>query len=123
MRYDQTRAYLLNKPEAREDFPYGPDFAVFRLRDTMFAILCVRDAVARVNLKCDPDQAWALRDIFPSVTPGYHMNKRHRNTILLDDGVPVSELHRMIDQSYNLVLSRLKKSHRESLIQHSYPDN
>jgi len=68
-----------------------------------------------MNLKCDPAQAQELRDLFKAVKPGYHMNKLHWNTIILDGSIPQGEIERMIDHSYGLVIKKLKKSEREAL--------
>ena len=116
MNYQQARAYLLSHPEAWEDFPFGPDVAVMKIEGKMFATLVERDGQARTNLKCDPDEAIMLRDIFTAVVPGYHMNKRHWNTIILDGDVPQGEIERMIDRSYGLVVNSLKKIEREALV-------
>jgi len=115
MNYRTTKHYLLAKPEAFLDYPFGPDAAVFKVKSKLFAILGTEDGVARVNLKCDPDEALALRDIFPGVIPGYHMNKKHWNTVILDGSVPKGEIERMIDRSYGLVVKSLKKSERTAL--------
>ena len=85
---DVAQAYFLSQPEARLDFPFGPDVYVFKVREKMFGTLGWSDEIARVNLKCDPEQALMLRDVFPSVLPGYHMNKTHWNTVLLDGSIP-----------------------------------
>ncbi|WP_325048495.1 MmcQ/YjbR family DNA-binding protein [Corallincola holothuriorum] len=69
------RQYLLAKPDVTESFPFGDDVAVFKVRNKMFALFGIEEGVVRLNLKCDPDEACALRDIYPSVIPGYHMNK------------------------------------------------
>ena len=81
----------------------------------MFGLLFTSKELPRINLKCDPEEAQILREIFPSVVPGYHMNKTHWNTILLDDSVPSGELKRMIDNSYTLVVGSLRKIERTSL--------
>ncbi len=75
----------------------------------MFGTLGWEGDLARINLKCDPPQAVMLRDIFPSVLPGYHMNKLHWNTVLLDASIPVGEIQRMIELSYALVVKKLKR--------------
>lgn len=116
MNYQQARDYMLGLPEAREDFPFGPDVAVMKIKDKMFATLAMSGASPRANLKCDPDEAVMLRDIFDSVLPGYHMNKRHWNTVVLDGDVPRPEIERMIDRSYGLVVKTLRKPQREALI-------
>lgn len=111
----KARQYLLNKPEAILDFPFGPDVAVLKVQDKMFATLGNDDNGANMNLKCDPDEAVMLRDIFEAVVPGYHMNKRHWNTIILDDSIPQSEIERMIDNSYALVVRGLTRAKRNAL--------
>lgn len=115
MNYKAVRAYLLGKPEAFEDFPFRLDVAVMKIGDKMFATLSERDSVASMNLKCDPHEALILRDIFPAVKPGYHMNKRHWNTITLDGTVPAGELQRMIDNSYTLVVQGMRRAQRQAL--------
>ncbi len=111
----QAQRYLLSKPESIEDFPFGPDVYVYKVRGKMFATLGFNNNVARMNLKCDPEEALALRDIFESVLPGYHMNKAHWNTVILDGSIPTGELERMIDRSFGLVVKGLKKSERQAL--------
>lgn len=118
MNYEQAEAYLLSQPEAIKDFPFGPDVAVFKIREKMFATLGIEKGVANMNLKCDPDEALALRDIFAAVKPGYHMNKKHWNTIVLDGSIPTGQIELMIDQSYDLVVSKLTKAQRISLQRH-----
>jgi len=115
MDVDTARQYLLGKPEAMEDYPFGPDVAVMKVRDKMFATLGQEGGEGRMNLKCDPDQALALRDIFTAVLPGYHMNKKHWNTIKLDGSIPEGEIQRMIDHSFALVVGGLPKKVREGM--------
>jgi len=107
--------YFLSRPGAWLDFPFDPNVYVFKVRKKMFGTLGWEDDLARINLKCDPEQALALRDIFESVLPGYHMNKQHWNTVLLDGSVPVGELERMIDHSYALVVKGMTKAERTPL--------
>ena len=116
MDYQQAREYMLSLPEAWEDFPFGPDVAVMKVKARMFATLAVSKDSLQANLKCDPLEAEMLRDIFESVIPGYHMNKRHWNTVILDGDVPRSEIERMIDRSYGLVVKGLTRREREALI-------
>jgi len=115
MGYDQARDYMLSKPEAELDYPFGPDVGVPKVRGKMFATLGEEDKLARINLKCDPEEALFLRDTFESVLPGYHMNKVHWNTVLLDGSIPNGEIERMIDSSYALVVKTLKKAERVAL--------
>jgi predicted DNA-binding protein (MmcQ/YjbR family) len=116
MDYTTARSYLLSKPEACEDFPFGPDTGVMKVKQRMFATLGYRGEQVAINLKCDPDEAIMLRDVFTAVIPGYHMNKKHWNTVFLDGSVPTPELERMIDRSYGLVVKGLKKAQREALL-------
>ena len=115
MDFDGARAYLLQRPEAVEDFPFGPDMYVYKIRGRMFALLVENVDVARMNVKCDPDEALFLRDTFAAVIPGYHMNKTHWNTVILDGSIPRGEIERMVDRSYGLVVRRLKKAERTAL--------
>lgn len=115
MNYDGARNYLLGRPEAWEDYPFGPGVAVLKVQNKMFATLGNEDGVARMNLKCEPNEALMLRDIFEAVMPGYHMNKRHWNTVLLDDSIPKGEIERMIDNSYALVVQGLPSRQRKAL--------
>jgi predicted DNA-binding protein (MmcQ/YjbR family) len=115
LNFDQAQKYILAKPEALLDFPFGDDVSVFKIRNKMFALLSLQGEQVWLNLKCDPDRALALRDIFEGVKPGYHMNKKHWNTVVLDGSIPAGEVERMIDHSYGLVVSRLPKKLRLSL--------
>lgn len=110
--YSQARDYMLSKPESIEDFPFGKDVAVMKVCGKMFATLSYRKGVAETNLKCEPHQALMLRDLFPAITAGYHMNKKHWNTLVLDGSIPESEIERLIDHSYALVVAGLKKGDR-----------
>ena len=118
----QLREYCLRKDRATERTPFGPDVLVFKVEGKMFALAALDEVPTRVNLKCDPDLALELRDRYEQVTPGFHMNKRHWNTVEIESGIPVPELRKMIDHSYDLVAkgrpkSRAKvavRSHRNS---------
>ncbi len=111
MKGEDVKDYCLSRLEATEDFPFGPETAVFRVRNKIFALLFGGEN-ASVNLKCEPNQAQALRDIFPAVKAGYHMNKKHWNTVVLDGSVPSGEIQRMIDHSYDMVVATMPKSQR-----------
>ena len=115
MNFHDTRAYLLERPDAIEDFPFGPNVYVYKVRGKMFATLGTEDGIAWMNLKCDPDQALFLRDTFEAVKPGYHMNKTHWNTVILDGSIPRGEIERMIDHSFGLVVRKLPKRTRAAL--------
>jgi predicted DNA-binding protein (MmcQ/YjbR family) len=107
--------YLNSKPEAVEDYPFGPDAQVFKIQGKMFALVFRRNGRDCINLKCDPWEAVELRDLFDAVQPGYHMNKAHWNTVVLDGSLPLGEIERMIDNSYALVVGTLRKSVRVGL--------
>jgi predicted DNA-binding protein (MmcQ/YjbR family) len=109
------KKYLLAKPEAEEYFPFDDHTAVYKVQGKMFALLIKKQGQWLLNLKCSPDHAIELRDIFPEVIPAYHMNKRHWNSIVLDGNLPIGEIQRQIDHSYALVVKGLKKSIREGL--------
>lgn len=104
------KKYLLDKPEANEDFPFGPDIAVYKVRGKMFALIGTNNNEARINLKCDPVEAEQLRMVFDAVIPGYHMNKKHWNTVIINGSIPDIEVKRMIDNSYKLVVKSLGKN-------------
>lgn len=115
MDFQQCQNYCLEQLQSWQDHPFGPDLTVFKVVDKVFAILGETGGVARVNLKCDPSEALALRDIFSAVRPGYHMNKKHWNTVTLDGSVPLNEIKRQIDNSYLLVVASLPKAKRPVL--------
>jgi len=105
----QFREYCLSKACATESTPFGPDVLVFKVSGKMFALAALDELPTTVNLKCDPDLALELRDRYEQVTPGYHMNKKHWNTVEIESGIPDPELRKMIDHSYELVASGLRK--------------
>ena len=105
----QFREYCLSKSRATEGLPFGPDVLVFKVGGKMFALAALDEVPTTVNLKCDPDLALDLRDCYEQVRPGYHMNKKHWNTVEIEGGVPDAELRKMIDHSYDLVVKRLSK--------------
>jgi len=114
MEIDSFREYCLAKPGATESSPFGPDNLVFKVGGKMFALAALDEVPAMANLKCDPDLALELRDRYEQVRPGYHMNKKHWNTIELS-GIPENEIRKMIDHSYQLVVRGLPKAERERL--------
>jgi len=122
MDYQKASTYLKAKPKTKEDYPFGPEVAVYKVKGKMFATLALgkmgKGDQWWMNLKCDPDEAVMLRDIFPSVIPGYHMNKLHWNTIILDGSIPKGEIERMIDNSYMLVVGKMTKKDQQSILVH-----
>ncbi|TYK42828.1 MmcQ/YjbR family DNA-binding protein [Actinomadura decatromicini] len=114
-RRDRVIAECLAKRGSAEDYPFGDGVAVFKVAGRMFALVSLGDAPGSVSLKCDPDLADELRARHAAITPGYHLNKRHWNTVVLDGSVPDDELLELIDQSYDLVVARLPKARRAEL--------
>lgn len=109
MDLEEFRDYCLTKPDATEGTPFGEDTLVFKVNGKMFALASLDEVPPRVNLKCDPERALDLRDRYEEVQPGYHMNKKHWNTVVLGGAVPEAEMRRWIDHSYELVVARLPK--------------
>ncbi len=126
LNYQQAEKYLLSKPETCVDYPFGDDIKVFKVKNKMFATLALgkmgKGDVDKqdwwMNLKCDPDEAVMLRDIFPAVIPGYHMNKRLWITVILDGSIPQGEIERMMDNSFKLVVSKMTKKDQQSILVH-----
>lgn len=115
MEAEAFRAECLAKPAATEETPFGPEHLVFKVGGKMFALLAFEEVPPSVNLKCDPDHALELRDRYEEVSPGYHMNKKHWNSVIIAGGVPDAEISKMIDESYDLVLRSLSKAERVRL--------
>ena len=96
--------YILQKPSVTEGFPFGEDTLVFKVKDKIFFLAGLESSPLQFNVKCDPDKAIELREEYPeSVLPGYHMNKKHWNTIIVDGRLSAKQLKGMIDDSYALV--------------------
>lgn len=109
MNLETFREYCLQKANVTEGTPFGEDTLVFKVGGKIFALASLDDIPPRVNLKCDPERALDLRDRYEEVQPGYHMNKKHWNTVELSRAIPEPELRGMIDHSYQLVAARLPK--------------
>jgi predicted DNA-binding protein (MmcQ/YjbR family) len=109
MHIDELRDYCLSKPEAEETTPFGPNTLVYKIKGKVFLILSLDSEPLQFNVKCDPDKAIELREEYACVLPGYHMNKKHWNTIVIDGSVPQKLLREWIDDSYNLVARNKKK--------------
>jgi predicted DNA-binding protein (MmcQ/YjbR family) len=105
MDIESLREYCISKMNATESFPFGDDTLVFKTQGKIFALVNL-DGDLSINLKCEPAFAIELRERHPSVTPGYHMNKKHWNTVQLDGSVPDKEIHTWIDHSYELVTGK-----------------
>lgn len=104
MYLDEIREYCLGKPGVEETLPFGPDTLVFKVNGKIFLLMGFDNDPVSFNVKCDPDKAVELREEFPvSVFSGYHMNKKHWNTVLVNGSVSDRQIREMIDESYNLV--------------------
>lgn len=116
MNHEQLMKIGLNKPGTALKYPFDPDLPVLYVGSKMFALFGKTGADESVNLKADPEEAWMLRQQYPSaVLPGYHMNKKHWNTVVLNGAVPDDELLAMLEQSYRLVRTKLSKTERDRL--------
>jgi predicted DNA-binding protein (MmcQ/YjbR family) len=100
---------------AEETTPFGPDVLVYKVAGKMFALAGIRNEVPEMNLKCDPDRALELRDRYEGIKPGYHMSKKHWNTLSVDGSVPGALVREMIQESYDLVVAGLTRKQRELL--------
>jgi predicted DNA-binding protein (MmcQ/YjbR family) len=112
----ELREYCCNKKGVSEDFPFDLETLVFKVGSKMFALTNIKSEDKRINLKCDPILAEQLRARFESVIPGYHMNKKHWNTVYLDGDVPEDDIKVMIDHSYELVFKGLKKKEKDEIL-------
>jgi len=112
---DRVIAACAAQPGAAEDDPFGDQVAVFKVAGKMFALVELGPAPGSVSLKCDPDLAAGLRRRYPAITPGYHLSKRHWNTVALDGSVPEDELLDLIGHSWELVVARLPRAQRDRL--------
>ena len=114
MNIEDFRDYCLLKAGVTEETPFGPETLVLKVGGKIFALTDI-DTFGSVNLKCDPERAVELREAHDYVLPGYHMNKKHWNTVLVETGVSEQQLRELIDHSYGLVRASLPKKQREEL--------
>ena len=114
MNIEEIRDYCLTKPGVTEDMPFGEDTLVFRVGEKLFLLISLSQG-DRFNVKCDPERAIELREQHTEVQPGYHMNKKHWNTVHTDGNLSRRQICDMIDHSYDLVLKSLPKSIREQI--------
>jgi len=111
----KLREHCLSFPGALETFPFGPENSVFKVEGKMFALTRLDGRPLRVSVKCEPALAEQLREMHEAVTPGYHLNKKHWNTVVLDGSLPEQTIKDMVEDSYDLVVSRLPASRRRAL--------
>lgn len=103
MDHKTVEDYVLSMPHARLDYPFGKEAAVYKVNDKMFALISEGSEPVRISLKCDPQLSILLREKYESVMPGYHLNKKHWNTIILSGQLPWDEVQDLIRHSYQLV--------------------
>lgn len=116
MDIESLRDYCLKKNAVKESFPFGETALVFKVREKMFLLASLDSMPLQFNVKCDPDEAELLREQYPAIQPGYHMNKRHWNTVTIDGTIPEKLLRSMIDDSYRLVVESLPLKKRQGLL-------
>jgi len=116
--FESIYTYCLKKRGATASYPFGEGALVFKVLDKMFALVAEDETPLRISLKCDPEDAQALRAQYPAITGAYHMNKEHWNGVRLDGSLPGELVFEMIDHSYNLVVRKMKKADRERILGH-----
>ncbi len=115
MNIESISEYCRKKKGVTEDFPFDEDTLAIRVINKIFLLASLEKIPLQMNLKCDPEYAVELRERYDSVQPGFHMNKSHWNTVVIDGSIPNSELKEMIDHSYEQVVKGLKKADKEKL--------
>jgi len=108
----ELRTFCLSFNDVVEEFPFGPEASVFKVAGKMFALSSLDAAPLTVNLKCDPEIAVQLRAAHPEIVPGWHMNKRHWNTVTVDAKLPDQQVRELVEDSYDLVVAGLPKAQR-----------
>lgn len=109
MDIEQLRDYCVAKPEVEESFPFGPETLVFKVNGKIFLLATLNKQPLQFNVKCDPEKAIELREQYPCVIPGYHMNKKLWNTVIIDGTLSSKMIREFIDDSYQLVSKKSKK--------------
>ncbi len=115
---ESVRAHMDSYRGATSGYPFGPGAQVYKVGGKMFGLIAENEQPLRVNLKCDPEAALQLRAGFEAIIPGYHMNKRHWNTVILDGTVPEPIVLEMFDDSYERVFASLTRTVRDRIAQH-----
>ena len=115
MDFETVREYCLSKPHVTESFPFDETTLVFKVMNKMFALIGLNAEDPFVNLKCDPDRAIELREEYDAIRPGYHMSKKHWNSVYLEHGLTGRMIQELIDHSYTLIVKSLPKKVREQM--------
>ncbi len=116
MRSEDLRDLCLSFPGSEETFPFGPENSVFKVAGKIFALSRLEGEPLRVSLKCEPGLAEQLREAHAAIAPGYHLNKRHWNTVTLDGSLSESMVHDLVEDSYDLIVSSLPQKRRRALL-------
>lgn len=116
MHIEELRDYCINKKGVTESFPFDKVTLVFKVMNKMYALTTL-DRELSINVKCDPEKSIVLRQEYEAIQPGFHMNKKHWNTVSIDGSLPIPLIKELIDHSYNLVVKSLPKKVREELVQ------
>jgi predicted DNA-binding protein (MmcQ/YjbR family) len=115
MDIEELREYCLSLPAVTEEFPFGPDVLVFKVGGKMFALTNLENFPTTFNAKCEPERAVELRERHPAIVPGWHMNKKHWNTVTLDGSLSGDLVRELVDHSYELVVAGLTRKARREL--------
>lgn len=116
MNVETLREYCLSKKAVTEDFPFGESTLVFRVKNKIFLLVSLDSSPLQFNAKCEPNKAIELREQYDAIQPGYHMNKKHWNTVVIDGSISTVLIKEMINDSYDLIAQSLPKKLREELL-------
>jgi len=109
MNEEEIREYAISKPDVEESFPFGPETLVFKIAGKVFLLMGLDSDPLQFNVKCDPERAIELRDEYECIVPGYHMNKKHWNSVIIDGTLTNKKIKEQIDHSYDLVKPKPKR--------------
>lgn len=115
MNIEELREFCIKKTFVTEGMPFGPDVLVFKVMEKVFLLCPLTTIGLKINLKCDPEMAIALREKYSSVVPGYHMNKKHWNTIYCNNEISDTEIYDLINHSFDLVVASLPKAVKQKM--------
>ncbi len=115
MNIEEITKYCLKKKGVTQGFPFDEETLVLKVMDKIFLLASLEKIPLQINLKCVPEEAIELREKYEAVIPGYHMNKQHWNTVIIDNSIPPKNIFSWIDNSYDLIVSGLKKSKKKEL--------
>jgi predicted DNA-binding protein (MmcQ/YjbR family) len=115
--FDSIHQHCLKKRgKITEGFPFDEETLVIKVNEKIFLLMDINARPLQLNLKCDPQHALELRESYEAVQPGYHMNKKHWNTVTLDGSIPAKEVFAMVDHSYDMVIKGMNKADREKIL-------